>query len=237
MHYPEDMVNVHSQHAVLTGDIVGSSRLSVDERRALHEGFAGGAGRLEQHFGQQILHKPEIVRGDSWQFAVKDPEKSLRIALFFRALIRISLPEVEIDSRIAIGFGSIDFVPGGRISSGDGEAYRLSGEGLENLQKPFRMGLFFPDKYRSNLTGALDVIVKLIDREVGKWTKAQAESTAGALIGLTQQQIASDWVAREITQQAVAQHLERAGWSTVEAGLSFFGRTLPAALSQVEEQV
>jgi hypothetical protein len=231
------MVDPESIRAVLTGDIVGSSRLSVDERRELQDGFSGGTARLEQNFSPQILHKPEIVRGDSWQFAVADPVKSLRIALFFRALIRISLPEEEIDSRIAIGFGTIDFMPGERISSGDGEAYRLSGEGLENLQKPFRMGLFFPDKYRSNLTGALDMIVKLIDREVRQWTKAQAESTAGALIGLTQQQIASNWVDRDITQQAVGQHLERAGWSAIEAGLSFFERAIPTALSEVEEQV
>jgi hypothetical protein len=231
------MVDPESIRAVLTGDIVGSSRLSVDERRELHARFRESAGRLDKNFSQQIMHKPEIVRGDSWQFAVADPVKSLKIALFFRALIRISLPDVDIDSRVAIGFGTIDFVPGERISSGDGEAYRLSGEGLENLQKPFRMGLFFPDKHRCHLTDALDVIVILIDREVEKWTKAQAESTAGALIGLTQQQIASNWVDRDITQQAVGQHLERAGWSAIEAGLSFFERALPTALSDVGEQV
>ena len=137
------------------------------------------------------------------------------MALFFRALIRISLPDDGIDSRIAIGFGSIDFIPGDAISSGDGEAYRLSGEGLESLKKTFRMGLFFPDRHRTPLTNALDVIVQLLDREVGKWTEAQSESVAGALLGLTQQAIASNWVAREVTQQAIAQHLGRAGWSAI----------------------
>jgi hypothetical protein len=219
-----------SLHAVLTGDIVGSSRLSAEERLRLHSRFAENAHKLQAQFGGRILHKPEIVRGDSWQFAVAKPEDSLRMALFFRALIRISLPNKGIDSRIAIGFGNIDFLPAGDISSGDGEAYRLSGEGLESL-KTYRMGLFFPDRLQTNLTHALDVIVKLLDREAGKWTEAQSESIAGALLGLTQQAIASDWVAREITQQAIAQHLDRAGWSTIELGLTFFERTLPAALS------
>lgn len=218
-------------HAVLTGDIVGSSRLSASERRALHSHFNQSAVRLEDAFADQIMHKPQIVRGDSWQFAISDPREALRMALFFRALIRITLPDAGIDTRIAIGFGTIDFLPGENLSSGDGEAYRLSGEGLEQLQKTFRMGLFFPVEARSNLTDAFDVIVKLIDREASKWTQAQAESFAGALLGLTQQAIASDWVAREITQQAVAQHLERAGWSTIEIGLDFVEQTLLEALS------
>lgn len=231
------MTSQRTQHAVLTGDIVGSSRLSVEERRELHSRFRNSAERLERRFGERVLHTPEIVRGDSWQFAIARPRDALRMALFFRALIRLSLPDAGIDTRIAIGFGTVDFLPGEDLSSGDGQAYRLSGEGLEQLQKPFRMGLFFPQDARSNLTGALDVIVKLIDREAGKWTEAQAESLAGALLGLTQQTIASDWVSRDITQQAVAQNLERAGWSTIELGLEFFEGTLPEALSNPGERV
>jgi hypothetical protein len=226
-----------SLHAVLTGDIVGSSRFSAEQRRQLHSRFAENARQLQDQFGEKILHKPDIVRGDSWQFALANPQDSLRIALFFRGLLRISLPTTGIDSRVSIGFGSIEFIPGDEFSSGDGEAYRLSGEGLESLKKPFRMGLFFPGRYTSHLTGALDIIVKLIDREVGKWTPAQSESAAGALLGLTQKAIASGWVRREITQQAVADHLDRAGWSAIETGLTFFERTLPGALSASEEQV
>lgn len=226
------MIDRKNFHAVLTGDIVGSSRLSVEERRELHSQFSKNTDRLVETFGEQVMHRPEIVRGDSWQFAIADPSNALRIALFFRALIRISIPGAGIDSRVAIGFGGIDFLPMDEISSGDGEAYRLSGEGLESIKKPFRMGLFFPEEERSNLTDALDVIVKFIDQRLSKWTEAQAESAAGALLGLTQQAIASDWVERDITQQAVAQHLERAGWLVIETGLIYFEQTLPTALSQ-----
>jgi hypothetical protein len=224
-------------HAVLTGDIVGSSRLSPDERRLLHSRFNQDGVRLERAFGDQLLHKPEIVRGDSWQFAVAGPQGALRIALFFRALIQFSLPGANIDTRLAIGVGSIDFLPGDELTSGDGEAYRLSGEGLESLQKPFYMGLFMPERYQSQLASALDVIVKLLDRQVCKWTEAQAESVAGALLGFTQQKIATEWVEREITQQAVAQHLDRAGWASIEVGLRYYEQTLPSALSGAQDQV
>jgi hypothetical protein len=234
--YAKAMKRDPSLHAVLTGDIVGSSRLTAEERRQLHSQFIEIAHQLERAFGKKILHKPEIVRGDSWQFAVARAQDALRVALFFRGLLRISLPDKVIDSRIAIGLGKIDFIPGGEITSGDGEAYRLSGEGLDSLKRPFRMGLFLPDRFKSNLMDAMDIIVKLIDREVGKWSPAQAESAAGALLGLTQQAIADDWVRRNITQQAVADHLDRAGWSAVEAGLTFYEHTLPAALSALDEQ-
>lgn len=231
------MTTDQSIHAVLTGDIVGSSRLSADERRALHGHFRESAARLEAAFEGQVLHRPELVRGDSWQFAVAQPERALRIALFFRALVQFSLPGANIDTRLALGFGTIDFLPGGELSSGDGEAYRLSGEGLEALQKPYRMGLFFPKRFRSLLSDGLDVIVKLLDRQAGRWTEAQAESVAGAMLELTQQMIATNWVEREITQQAVAQHLDRAGWATIEFSLEYFESALPAALSAAGEQV
>lgn len=227
----------HDKRAVLTGDFVGSSRLSSEERRLLHSRFGDCTSQLEEAFGKQILHRPEIVRGDSWQFAIGQPENALKIALFFRALIRISLPGERIDSRIAFGFGQIDFIPGGEISSGDGQAYRLSGEGLDSLQKPFHMGLFFPPESHSLLANSLDVIVKLLDREVRKWTEVQAESIAGALLGMTQQAIAVDWVRRNVTQQSVAQHLERAGWSPIKIGLDFFKRSLPVLLSEGQEHV
>lgn len=223
--------------AVLTGDIVGSSRLSSEERRALHTCFGECVERLVSAFGDQVLHRPEIVRGDSWQFAVSQPDRALEIALFFRGLIRVLLPGERTDSRLAIGFGAIDFLPGGEISSGDGQAYRLSGEGLETLDKPFRMGLFFPPVQRSLLSDSLDVIVRLLDRQVRKWSGAQAEAVTGALIGLTQQTIAEDWVQREISQQAIAQNLERAGWPTIEIGLEFYKRSLPEVLSEMGTNV
>jgi hypothetical protein len=44
--------------------------------------------KICQYFHDYVLNKIAVFRGDSWQFVVSDPSKSLRIGLFYRLLIR-----------------------------------------------------------------------------------------------------------------------------------------------------
>ena len=153
---------------------------------------------------------------------VSNPSRSLRIGLFYRALIRSGMRVGRIDTRISIGIGTIDFLPGDQVSSGDGLAYQLSGDALETLHRPNRMVVSFPQYLNSDLTIVLDAVVKLIDVQARNWTEKQARAVSGAMLDLTQEGIAKSWFEKEISQQAVAQHLDRAGWSSVELGITSF---------------
>jgi hypothetical protein len=97
--------------------------------------------------------------------------------------------------RLAIGIGPIDFLPQKAISSGDGEAYRRSRD-------------------------AQDVLVRLIDAIARDSTGRQANAVCGAILDWKQVKIASVWFKGAVTQQAVAQHLERAGWNAAAEALA-----------------
>jgi hypothetical protein len=216
--------------AVLTGDIVGSTKLSSEDRQLLRRVLYSASEKISQYFSECVPYKLDVFRGDSWQFVVSEPSKSLRIGLFFRALIREGIVSKRVDTRISIGLGTVSFIPANDISSGDGEAFQLSGEALEQFFRSTRLKIIFPRRYQSPTTEAIDVIVNLIDLQVRKWTMKQAKATSGAMLEFTQEEIASKWFDQEITQQAIAQHLDRAGWSTIEQGVRYFESSIPGVM-------
>ena len=213
-------------YAVITGDIVGSSKLKPAERKELHAALKDTSDKLTDHFRQLVPLQVDIFRGDSWQLLVIDPAQSLKIGLFFRAFLRGKMKSKRVDTRISIGVGFIDIIPEEGVSSGDGEAFRLSGEALESLSRSHRMVISFPESLISNNHKALDVILKLIDVLARDWTEKQAQAVSGALLEYTQEKIARSWFERDISQQAVAQHLDRAGWNAIEIGLNYFANSL-----------
>lgn len=202
-------------YAVLTGDVVDSSRLGPDQRRSLPGLLKRAAKELQRSFPKAVPHDLEVFRGDSWQLLVADPALCLRAALFFRAGVMAGSPDgTRVDTRIAIAVDRIDFVPARNVSAGDGPAYRASGEALDRLDAGVRLAL---------VGGAeapwRDVAVRLVDAIVQEWTARQARAVAGRLRGWTQGQIAEHWP-EGITQQTVARHLARSHWAAIEPALA-----------------
>ena len=216
--------------AVLTGDIVGSSKLSAIERQQIPSVLHRASEHISRYFERSMQYEVDIFRGDSWQLVLSDPPKSLRVGLFFRAIIRATLESRKVDTRLSIGIGTTEFIPKDNVSTGNGEAFRLSGEALERLDKSTRMKIEFPSRYESGITHAFDVIVQLIDLLAQRWTSKQAEAISGALVSMTQRTIAAEWVSEPVSQQAISQHLELAGWNQIERGLDFFELQLAALL-------
>ena len=203
--------------AVLTGDIVRSSKLSGKDRPRLHSAISTAADDLRRHFNAAIPYDIDVFRGDSWQLLVSDPRQALRVALYFRARLRSQFDDAKVDTRIAIGIGGVDFLPESGVSTGDGDAFRRSGWAFEELGRSSRMAFSAAENAR-----CIDVVVRLVDHPATYWTARQAYAVSQALFGHTQEEIAESWVDRPITQQAVAQHLARAGWHAVDTAVSFF---------------
>jgi len=213
-------------YAVLTGDMVGSSKLETTDRKILHDILESTSKEIVLQFPGDVPYRPYLYRGDSWQFVVTEPSSSLRIGLTFRTYLRSRMESKRIDTRISIGIGSISFIPPNNLSSGDGEAFRLSGIGLENMDKSSRMAISFPDRFEPDISASIQMIVKLIDLQVKNWTERQSKVVSGALLGYTQKTIAENLFGNKISQQAVAQHLDRAGWNSIESGINFFEKKL-----------
>lgn len=212
--------------AVLTGDVVASSELAPDRRARLPELLRGAGEDLMRRLPAAIPFPVDVFRGDSWQLVVLQPEEALRAALSLRALLHIQLEEESLDTRIAIGIGSVDFIPAERVSSGDGQAFRLSGGALERIARSRRMTVALPDDVYSEAAAALNAICGLIDELVKRWTAKQARAVAGAMRGLTQQAIGAEWSPSPVSQQAIAQHLDGAGWGAIDEAIGYFERVV-----------
>lgn len=206
-------------YAIITGDIVASSRLSSNKRKMLHNVMVDSSKVLQDEFKDAVPMGVDIFRGDSWQIILSKPAKALRLALFYRAMLRAKMESHRFDTRMAIALGRVDFIPGNRVSEGYGEAYRLSGKALESMPKASNMSFVFPGM---ELEKVLNVVIQLIDSISSRWSDRQALAIAGALRGWKQEKIAEKWWKKKVSQQAVAQHLSRAGWYPVEKGILFF---------------
>jgi len=218
--------------AILTGDVVKSSALIPKDRKKLSKTLLRASKYLKTNFAQSIPSNIDIFRGDSWQLLVSKPEISLKIALILRAFLKIDMNNPKIDTRIAIGIGTIDFLDEYNISAGDGEAFRLSGLILESIPKDYYMGVALSKNLNYYTSESLDVILKLIDYQIKNWTIQQTRAVFGALQNFTQKQIVKDVFQSSLTQQAVADHLNKAGWIYIKLALDFYEESVRNLLHQ-----
>jgi len=215
-------ISAKKDYAVITGDIVDSSKLPKAQRKLLPGLIAKASRDTRQAFPEAVPLDVDVFRGDGWQLLVSDVPLCLRVGLFFRACLRSTAERGRgLDTRAAIGVGRVDFVRD-RVSQGDGEAYRLSGRALEDMPRKQRLLLADPAAIE---VGTRTVIVRLIDVLAQGWTGRQALAVRGALRGWTQEKIAKEWP-ESISQQAVTKHLEAAEWPALEAALAYVENNL-----------
>jgi len=219
-------------YAVVTGDIIASSKLPPHERKRLLDVMQAASKALRSFLKDVVPFDVDIFRGDSWQLLVAKPEKALNAALYFRAFLMAKMAPKRVDTRLAIGVGSVDFVSQDRVSKGDGEAFRQSGRALENLKGYHRMTFAFPEGMDEQVTLAVKTVVYLMDALVMKWTPKQAQAVLAVLEGKNQEEIGKSWPSGPISQQAVAQHLTKAGWHSLFHGIDFVEKELEMICSE-----
>lgn len=222
----------NSLFAVLTGDVIGSRRLAGEDRQRLLSVLTNSGEELRSAFPQSIPFAPNIFRGDSWQFVSSAPTYSLRQGLYFRARVKAGMQPSRVDTRFSLAIGTIDFLPPEGPAAGAGQAFNLSGQGLDEMARHMYISLNYPPNFDPDLAISLDAVGRLIDRLAQDWTDRQALAISGALLHLTQVQIAEVSFQGQVTQQAVAQHLFSAGWSAIQFGLEAFEAVLSGRYEQ-----
>src|SRR6266446_2694396 len=110
-------------YAVLTGDLVKSSRLSVEQSRKAIGLLKRAVGEFEKTFQGAIQGELDSFRHDSWQMLMKRPTLAIRATIFLRASVKMqSDATTRYDTRIAIGIGAVDSISKRRISDSRGAA-------------------------------------------------------------------------------------------------------------------
>lgn len=204
----------HKLYAVLTGDIVGSSKLKASQRSHLLSVFKSTFNTIENILPGRVRAPFEIHRGDSFQGVLSKPEDALRVVIVIRTSLRYGFKTKQrrnvLDARIAVGIGPIDFLPSGRGSEGDGEAFRRSGPILDKMKGDQRLLIRTPWQ---EINSELDIECALLDALVNRWSAEQAQAIHGQIRNLTQEQLAKEF---GISQPAVRQRLKSAGSWAVE---------------------
>ncbi len=211
-------------YAVITGDIVKSSELDGGTRRELFEAMRTVGKELADWLGTNVMPLPlDIFGGDSWQLLLADPARTLDAAVFYRAgLIAAMGPKRskhKVDTRMSIVVGEIDFVPGNRVSEGEGWAFRESGRALAEIRAPHLMRLQI--QHRPEHSGWEEAVILLDAILRHRLTAPRALAVKGALMGLASNDIARDWTP-PISRSAVTKHLRSVDWEPITEVLASF---------------
>lgn len=223
-------------YAVLSGDIVESRRF-VDRGPALRDAIKSAYRTCADAFPEALRGLPEVdvFAGDSWQILTDSPTSALRIALCMRALIKSNAELPGVDTRVAIGVGTIGYLGDDRLSMSQGEAFTLSGVGLRELEAvdACRLAALAASTPAGGQQGALafqrtlDTVMLLLDVICEGWTASQAAAMACALRGWTQTQSAHH---SGISQPAVSKALCAAKERAVREAVSWWEHAFRTAV-------
>lgn len=181
--------------AIITGDIVDSTKMTAGERAAMLQLLQSLPVCLSPICKTNI----EIFRGDGFQLKITEPNNALQIALAIRAIIRANKfknNNGQWDVRMAIGIGTLDYETDSLFTS-DGEEFRLSGRSLdligksrliietpwEEVNKELMVSTLFADDVVSSWTTSQSRIM------FEKLVKNQSQEEIGNTLGVTRQMV------------------------------------------------
>lgn len=186
--------------AVLTGDIVNSTKLSLVKEKALVKLL------------QQVLkpYKYEFYRGDSFQVLIKEAGNSLRIALLCRAAAIGITENNKADVKVSIGLGEVeDRIK--TLGSAKGEAFIISGRAFDELEKMNSRLMISTADPMANLS--LQIIADYINSIYSKMTSKQAKVIFELLKGGLQQDVVKRL---KKSKSTISQHASSGRWPEIE---------------------
>lgn len=198
-------------YAVITGDIIRSSKLSTAELARLPEVFTSIVHQVDIICKQpENTTKYSIFRGDSFQLLTL-PANALKTLVLIKAELRKTYPKTiarAVDARMAIALGTVDHnAP--NITESAGEAFTLSGQLLDTI--PYNRQTMF--RYKGGeIDREINTALSLADEITGKWTTSQASLVLYLLSGLTQKEIAAQ---TQNSQPTIRQKIKAMGWSGI----------------------
>lgn len=209
-----------TQIAVVTGDLVGSTKHSSDQVDAAMQAILFAASTIANWQSPAKDTRFTRFRGDGWQIYLMEPRLSLRAAV----VIQGRLIALGMESRISVGIGTVDTLGTADLSDAAGRAFELSGHGLDQMADTSRLAI---DK--DGIPVEDQLIADLLGERMGRWTAAQAEAAALQLASPVRIRTLSD-IGKElnISAQAVNDRVRGAGchaigsvlrrWESVKAG-------------------
>jgi hypothetical protein len=189
--------------AVLTGDIVNSTRLAPAAEKKLMRVL------------QQVLlpHTFEFYRGDSFQAYLQDAGAALQTALLCRTAAISIIPDkagFSSDVRVSIGIGKTK-TPVKKPGAAKGEAFVLSGRAFDEITKKNTRLVITTANDLAN--EGLQVMADYINAIFNVMTGKQAVVIFELLKGQTQQVVAAKL---KKSKSTISQHVSAGRWPEIE---------------------
>lgn len=211
--------------AVLTGDLIGSSKVAPEALEKAMDLLAAAAGDIARWAPGKPNSAPRDprftrFRGDGWQMLVAPPALALRAALVLAARLRAA--DLEVATRVAIGIGPAGSLGGASLADARGPAFEASGRSLDHIGRTRRLAID-----GEGIGGLHRVVLDLLDEIASHWTRQQAEAAALYLApdAPTLEQIAPRL---GISAQAVNYRLSGAGAAAIRRALRGWEEDLEA---------
>jgi hypothetical protein len=190
--------------AVITGDVVNSKSTSTKDWLSTLEMVLKSSGKSPQDW--------EIYRGDSFQLML-NAEDAIAKALHIKAVIK---QFEELDVRLGIGIGEIDFLSD-KITTSNGTAFVRSGECFEALKKQ-NMLLFSGE---ADFDQIINTMLGLALYIANRWTTTVSNVIKTALEHpeLKQQELAKRL---KKSQSNISEALKRGGYDEIMAMNAYY---------------
>ena len=196
--------------AVLTGDVIASSRIGSNRRKKLLKTMEEA---MQKAINLLPDLKPEVFQGDSFQgYTIKKTAEALRATI----CIIMYMASEGFGIRVSIGLGDISFDSGHSLTS-DGTAFNASGRNLEGLKK--KDLILAIGTGNDELQKEWDVHNATLNFLLKRCTTLQAAALLQMLEKKTQHQAATNL---KVKQPAIQQRLQAAGWPVIQTILTRF---------------
>jgi hypothetical protein len=191
--------------AVITGDIVDSSRVSGSAKAKL-------AGALED-ISKELdsvgcgVASLDIFRGDSFQIILEEAGQIIDAALFIRVWFhRVSISGTDVlDARLGLGLGPVEYHSKNESLS-DGTAFRLAAQSLEMAYQDKLGNIRFASEFKEP-DPEVNAILIAMEPYLSTLTRPQAEALWWSMTGLTHSGIANKL---DVAQSTVTRALQSA---------------------------
>jgi len=223
--------------AVISGDIIASTSLSVKDRVLLENSLKKLLKEIKNKF--DVFGR--VIKGDYLEFVIPEPQNALRVALAIKSFIKsVSLNDILLYKaksrikqfrmhgvRLAIGYGELErFDPKKGII--DGEAIYLSGRLISgtstyNEERIVIKNTLYFSSNNKELNEKFEPLFTLLDVLISKATSRQCEVLYLKLLGDNEAAIAKKLT---INQSVVNQHSTSLGWNSIEKAVDYFSNTI-----------
>lgn len=205
-------------HCVITGDLVASTMVKAE---AIHAMFIDLATTLKDRLtavgGDYIFQ----FRGDGFQMLCNDLGSGVTTMLLVKAWLTWHSHEYaegkHLETRLFLGVGPM--VTGKTLGSSSGEAFVLSGRGLDKLSPPSTMGIAIAGRENRGLIH----VVNLLDEISSRWKPAQCETMFYLLHGMNYTDIAETTGRSKSTISQAGRSL---GWPRLKSTIAYIEQEL-----------